>query len=586
MKKTIKNPPLFMTWLEVLKFRLNPSHEIPAGHHANLVLPCGCRPKDFAYYMRRGNSLTDEAVLKMTEQSPSKLSLWLRYSYPVCLSSPLEDALIQKIGVFKLLKNGFILSESATKSLLTAENADAVYPYVSHLTFNKENERVLLSLKNVNLTIAYLTLQPLLSKENRDLLLLYDDYAVYLAFVKNNFFDTALVQAIIAQKPAIILNIILKEFNWFSTEEEILVIRRDDAEMFNILMANRPLSDEGIVYLAQHGSDLLFGEWCQYEQGAPFDAKADAVYERLFLPQNHDKLVAYLEKFYLPGKYEIRLLESEDTELSKAYLESLTFFEPETIAWALDHEDLAYARFILDHASDYGPIGEAKLFREKTAERIEQYLSKHTPGPFGQALLFKYAPKEVVLKHLADSVPDTPAQTALLQRGDISLIKAFTDSGNIFDIEALSVMLRLMPEDFILHYFQILQDMSFLYLYDEKNDDTICGLDILYHRGFFKAADFVVQHGQLSNADETALMAYGSRESVKMFLQGGSICLSAQLALIRRGDVDLILEFFSVLTPCEEVEIALLNLGEIKPVWLYQTTHGFISNEGARLLDL
>ena len=48
MKKTIKNPPLFMTWLEVLKFRLNPSHEIPAGHHANLVLPCGCRPKDFA----------------------------------------------------------------------------------------------------------------------------------------------------------------------------------------------------------------------------------------------------------------------------------------------------------------------------------------------------------------------------------------------------------------------------------------------------------------------------------------------------------------------------------------------------------
>ena len=106
MKKEVQKPSALMTKIEVLKFRLKNSYQIPAAHHLNMVLFKGCSKTDFVRYLNCEHRLCDEAVLLLIKAPKSEaFPLWLRYNQYNRLSPECETAYIKKFGILQLLKN-------------------------------------------------------------------------------------------------------------------------------------------------------------------------------------------------------------------------------------------------------------------------------------------------------------------------------------------------------------------------------------------------------------------------------------------------------------------------------------------------
>lgn len=130
MKKEVQKPSALMTKIEVLKFRLKNSYQIPAAHHLNMVLFKGCSKTDFVRYLNCEHRLCDEAVLLLIKAPKSEaFPLWLRYNQYNRLSPECETAYIKKFGILQLLKNGFVLSEEATLALLQ-KTAPSCFPNI------------------------------------------------------------------------------------------------------------------------------------------------------------------------------------------------------------------------------------------------------------------------------------------------------------------------------------------------------------------------------------------------------------------------------------------------------------------------
>lgn len=96
MKKEVQKPSALMTKIEVLKFRLKNSYQIPAAHHLNMVLFKGCSKTDFVRYLNCEHRLCDEAVLLLIKAPKSEaFPLWLRYNQYNRLSPECETAYIK-----------------------------------------------------------------------------------------------------------------------------------------------------------------------------------------------------------------------------------------------------------------------------------------------------------------------------------------------------------------------------------------------------------------------------------------------------------------------------------------------------------
>ena len=257
-----KNPSILSTRIEILKFKLNNAHEIPPEHHFNLITPRGCSDKTFACYISC-HSLIDEAVLLMLEQTSPRFQIWRKRNN---LPERIEKAFVEKNGALPLLKYPVQLSAESSETLLKPEFADELLPYMTNvaklsgecskslnydvglLTFSPKGEAMLLELKNSKLAAAYLQHNHLY-KGNENLLLLYDDANVYEAFCRCNSFSPDLAEAAIKEKSPDVLRIVIRQYGWFSGEDEIL-----------ILMFSLSSSDEFLTYSLLTGV-MLFCKW-------------------------------------------------------------------------------------------------------------------------------------------------------------------------------------------------------------------------------------------------------------------------------------------------------------------------------------
>lgn len=599
-----KNPSILSTRIEILKFKLNNAHEIPPEHHFNLITPGGCSDKTFARYISC-HSLIDEAVLLMLEQTSPRFQIWRKRNN---LPERIEKAFVEKNGALPLLKYPVQLSAESSETLLKPEFADELLPYMTNvaklsgecskwldydvglLTFSPKGEAMLLELKNSKLAAAYLQHNHLY-KGNENLLLLYDDANVYEAFCRCNSFSPDLAEAAIKEKSPDVLRIVIRQYGWFSGEDEILALKRNDLQILTALLECRgfSLTDAAVKYLALNCPDAMFAEWLDKTEDAPFGV--DAVYERLFKTENRDYLKAFIQKYAIPGKYEIRLIESDDKELLDLYFSNGIEPEPETIAWLLEHESLPLAQKLLKPLKSLGFCGEAKLFQIGNAKKIADYLRKLPDQlcPFSEAALFRFAPADIICDYMRQYVPDEPAQVAMLRRCNMAVIKAFAECGYMLDGNSLRMALNTLPEDFILDYFKRLKERSGLELFDDIKEDTIRGLEILYRRGFTRAAAFLARHGRLSSKDVLALMRFGSLTTIRDYLVSHRLAPEAkdetEVAFILRGDKKMIEAYIADNPLGTAAEIALLSLGDAELVLWYNERHGF-DNDALKALGL
>ena len=636
-----KNPSILSTRIEILKFKLNNAHEIPPEHHFNLITPGGCSDKTFARYISC-HSLIDEAVLLMLEQTSPRFQIWRKRNN---LPERIEKAFVKKNGALPLLKYPVQLSAESSETLLKPEFADELLPYMTNgvklsgecskllnydvslltlllkpefadellsymtngaklsgecskslnydvglLTFSPKGEAMLLELKNSKLAAAYLQHNHLY-KGNENLLLLYDDANVYEAFCRCNSFSSDLAEAAIKEKSPDVLRIVVRQYGWFSGEDEILALKRNDLQILMTLLECRgfSLTDAAVKYLALNCPDAMFTAWLNKTEDVPFGV--DAVYERLFKAENRAYLKAFIRKYAVPGKYEIRLIESDDKELLDLYFSNDIEPEPETIAWLLEHESLPLAQKLLKPLKSLGFCGEAKLFQIGNAKKIADYLRKLPDQlcPFSEATLFRFAPADIICDYMRQYVPDEPAQIAMLRRCNMAVIKAFAECGYMFDGNSLRMALNTLPEDFILDYFKRLKERSGLELFDDIKEDTIRGLEILYRRGFTRAAAFLVRHGRLSSKDVLALMRFGSLTTIRDYLISHRLDPEAkdetEVAFILRGDKKMIETYIADNPLGTAAEIALLSLGDAELVLWYNERHGF-DNDALKALGL
>ena len=134
-------------------------------------------------------------------------------------------------------------------------------------------------------------------------------------------------------------------------------------------------SDEAIEYLVQKASDELFTIVVDYSSFST-DDWPDSFYQRLFEPRHLDLLKKYLQACALPGKFEVRLLESGDKELIDLYFENGDIvISLDAKIWLLKHPQSEYADDLLGKVDDLGYFGEARLFKSGDSEKIQHYLS-------------------------------------------------------------------------------------------------------------------------------------------------------------------------------------------------------------------
>ena len=286
MKKEVQKPSALMTKIEVLKFRLKNSYQIPAAHHLNMVLFKGCSKTDFVRYLNCEHRLCDEAVLLLIKTPKSEaFPLWLRYNQYNRLSPECETAYIKKFGILQLLKNGFVLSEEATLALLQKNGAQLLPEYLDNLTITEKTEAAILKLHDENFTIAYLGRYSVY-EANKELLLTYDNPLAYRAFGYRNGISDKIISEIIRKKTYDVFEATIDVYSYTHLEQtdEKALIDRKDARFIKAFLRKHNFSSDGEKYLAEKGTNEQFAA---FVRNGCFDGENNtAVYDRLFAPEN------------------------------------------------------------------------------------------------------------------------------------------------------------------------------------------------------------------------------------------------------------------------------------------------------------
>ena len=575
MKKEVQKPTALMTKIEVLKFRLKNSYQIPAAHHLNMVLFKGCSKTDFVRYLNCEHRLCDEAVLLLIKAPKSEaFPLWLRYNQYNRLSPECETAYIKKFGILQLLKNGFVLSEEATLALLQKNGAQLLPEYLDNLTITEKTEAAILKLHDENFTIAYLGRYSVY-EANKELLLTYDNPLAYRAFGYRNGISDKIISEIIRKKTYDVFEATIDVYSYTHLEQtdEKALIDRKDARFIKAFLRKHNFSSDGEKYLAEKGTNEQFAA---FVRNGCFDGENNtAVYDRLFAPENAALLKEFLSEYRVPGKYEIRLLEENDAELIDTYFADGIEVEPETMEWLWEHDSSELAQKLLNSDAQLGYQTETKLFQSSDLKRIKAYLNEHKPCAFSEAMLFMHAPAEILLTYMKSNVPDRLAQIALIRRKDADIMHSFWKEDYRFDEAAIRVFLAEADEEMILEYFRLLSDGAPFYLYDGADSDEVLCSEILFRRGLKKAGEFFVRNGDFDEQDEKSLAAYGSPELVSLYFEENTLEGEACYAFILRGDKKLIREYISRHQLSPSGEYALLSLLDIDLIVYYEKLYGF-----------
>ena len=370
MKKEVQKPSALMTKIEVLKFRLKNSYQIPAAHHLNMVLFKGCSKTDFVRYLNCEHRLCDEAVLLLIKAPKSEaFPLWLRYNQYNRLSPECETAYIKKFGILQLLKNGFVLSEEATLALLQKNGAQLLPEYLDNLAITEKTEAAILKLHDENFTIAYLGRYSVY-EANKELLLTYDNPLAYRAFGYRNGISDKIISEIIRKKTYDVFEATIDVYSYTHLEQtdEKALIDRKDARFIKAFLRKHNFSSDGDKYLAEKGTNEQFAAFVR--NGCFDDENNTAIYDRLFAPENAALLKEFLSEYRVPGKYEIRLLEENDAELIDTYFVDGIEVEPETMEWLWEHDSSELAQKLLNSDAQLGYQTETKLFQSSDMIRI------------------------------------------------------------------------------------------------------------------------------------------------------------------------------------------------------------------------
>ena len=574
MEKEVKRPSVCATRLEVWKFKKNHLYTIPPEHHLNMVELKGCSKKTLASYLEYSHVLSDEALLFLLKNNNTEMFQFIaEHAIDVSLASETEKTIIAQFGYEMLLKNNIRLSESNTLKFLQETNAENIpSSYLRCLTFSPTTEACLLELKNSELASQYLA-NHIVYPENRRLILLYDDPEVYRAFDQRNNFNDVFTD-IIKTKSLEIFKIALKYLHPILLEDEKILIDKNEPTYVQAFVEQVNFSDEAMNYLVQKASNEVFAVVVGSSSFSTNDCP-DCFYQRLFEPQHLELLKKYLQENYLPGKFEVRLLESGDKELIDLYFENGgDVFSSEAKVWLLDHPQSEYASSLLEKMGDLGYFGEAWLFKSGDDEKIQHYLSLRAISAISEAALFKYASLPVLREYFAHNTLDEPAVISLIHRKDFELLKTFWELGLRFDGISLEIFLAESDDDTVLAYFMFLeQNDEFCDLACEEDSEEISIM--LYQHHLVKSASFFVSKGRLSNQAEYVMVQMAPRELIYEYIKTHSLAPSAEEFLLCHYDKELVREYVSKYKLDMDNESFLFCFDDWDLIKFYQKEHGF-----------
>lgn len=574
MENEVKRPSVYITRFEVRKFQINHLYTIPPKHHLNMVELKGCSKKTLALYLEYGHVLSDEVLLFLLKNNNTEMFQFIaEHAINVSLASETEKTIIAQFGYEILLKNNIRLSESSTLKFLQETNAESISSsYLRCLTISPATEACLLELKNAELASQYLA-NHIVYPGNRRLILLYDDPEVYRAFVQRNNFNDVFTD-IIKTKSLEIFKIALEYQHPILLEDEKILIDKNDPAFVQAFVEQVNFSDKAIEYLVQKASDELFTIVVDYSSFST-DDWPDSFYQRLFEPQHLDLLKKYLQACALPGKFEVRLLESGDKELIDLYFENGDIvISLDAKIWLLKHPQSEYADDLLGKVDDLGYFGEARLFKSGDSEKIQHYLSLRAISSISEVALFKYAPLPILREYFAHNTLDEPAVISLIHRKDFEVLKTFWELGLRFDGIALEIFLAESDDDTVLSYFMFLeQNDEFCNLACEEDSEEISIM--LYQRHLVKSASFFVSKARLSNQAECVMVQMAPRELIYEYIQTNSLTPSAEKFLLCHYDEELIRQYVSKHKLDTDNESFLFCFDDLDLIKFYQKEHGF-----------
>ena len=591
MEKEVKRSSVWATRLEVWKFlqmyHRNHYYEIDPKHHLNMMELRGCSKDALAKYLECNHSISEDVILFLLKNKNTEmLQFWAEHAKNVSLSPETEKAVVAKFGFDVLLKNNIHLSEKSTLKFLQGRTLSHLpASYLRCLTFSPDTEETLLKLKNPELTCKYLD-DHVVYTENRQLILLYDTLEVYWSFGQFNSFD-GIFADIIKTKSLEIFKIALKYHPSLSLEDEKLLIDKNNPAFIEYFIKQESFSDEAIEYLVEHASDEVFETYARHEDFSNIDSR-DSVYQRLFEPRHLELLKEHLQEYCVPGKFEIRLLESGYKDLIDLYFQESFELSPEAKAWLMEHQQSEYAAKLLDHVKDLGYLGEVALFKSGDDVKIKHYIASHSLNIISEAALFKFTSSQVVREHLNSWVPGCLAQIALIQRHDFELLKLLWTDDFEFDDAPLRIFLNEADDDTILMYLQYLAANYEDFSLDSDTDEAENPLPlsvILHQRHLDKSAMFFVSNTSLTEADQCALAAYGAKEVVQTYLKEHDLCSEAEKLLLCRGDIELVRQYISESELYIDNEQYLFVFDDWDLINFYQGKHGFSDCDITEAMD-
>lgn len=581
MVRKVKKPPVFFTWLEVCHFMQRKSHSIPKQHHINMVQLRGCSAKAFAQYVSHLHHLSDDAMMLMF-QDPScreALELWSQNNR-FAVSDAQIDALQSSLGLRWMLEHKFILKGKHAAHLLNTNQHDLLLNHLDHILFGFEEEALLLSKRNLPLTIAYLKEKKIISPQNYDLFLEYDAYDVYRAYFHYGQTSEDIRQKVIKTKSTEIFTLLCRYVK-LSISEQLTLVDTGDIEKLRIYLKRALFQDKVVDYIAENASDAVF-EFAL--KNGIFDAKpSETKYERLFRAENRALLLYFIQKFPLcTSTWEIKLLTSGDKELVDTYVKCHSLSSAAT-SYLLTHGFTG--DFQISEQDLVFPDWETEsyLFKYGSSEQIKACLSASEKLPelsaLGEALLFKFAPVDILEEYILerDSAPSALAQKELILRNDSELTDFFLDCFDIKD--------ELLP--LFIHTADICLIMSYLIEHNQSGNASEKNIvQALCERGDKNLISYAVKNFPFGEHEETVLVQNAPQEYIQLYYAEKSLHPQAEAALLRSGNKQLIVGYISRYAVTAENEVHLVSLLDEEIIALYNAKHSFIGKTACEYLSL
>ncbi len=556
--KEEKNVSSISTFFKVLRFWLyRGKYSIPKEHHYNMMMGRGCSVKLLKKYFKYGHSFDYDAVIKAISQSQKvgnsllKQNVFLEH---LKMHSIYQNTLYKDIAKIKgvpwMLKNGFHLNnEILAEFFKTASSSDISF-LITNVDYLRHAEEQILKSKNKQLIMRFIQVNKI-KNENIALFLDCTDSNVLNTLIEHVKLPPAIVQQFIRKCSDDIALKLASKYQFDSDTISYIV----DNNKWKILETQldwwrESITHNSIQYISLHATDEFFSKFAlNYPASSDNDIKyryPDEFFERLFSFEQKSTLKEYASDNYLPSKFEIRLLSSEDEETKKIYLETSSVISNEANLLLLKSGNKEAIELLLD--TDGGNIGymaEAFLFKSGFNDYIKMYLKDNDSiSKFSEAILLKFADEEIVTDYL-ENVEELSllAFRALLERGNECFIKkALTLLGTdiVDDENFLRLFFELAPSDIIIEYFDENYFCKEDNLLSLSCEDEPSVFSIIFQRKDIALQRYILDHFELDSDAILNLVKYADRKIVLSFIKGEELYDEEQeIALFNRRDIEL-----------------------------------------------